>query len=96
MRWTGHVGRIGKKGNAYRIWTVKPEGKRPLGTHSCRWEDVTRWSDHRQFWIGNRIYLTFILVSTNNSDSLTQVHTPNIAVTTAHTKSSHSELAVAW
>jgi hypothetical protein len=31
MRWAGHVARIGKKRNAYRILVGKPEGKRPLG-----------------------------------------------------------------
>jgi hypothetical protein len=31
MRWAGHVARMGKKRNAYRILVGKPEGKRPLG-----------------------------------------------------------------
>jgi hypothetical protein len=31
MRWTGHVARMGEKGDAYRILVGKPEGKRPLG-----------------------------------------------------------------
>jgi hypothetical protein len=31
MKWAGHVARIGKKRNAYRILVGKPEGKRPLG-----------------------------------------------------------------
>jgi hypothetical protein len=31
MRWAGHVARIGKKRNAYRLLVGKPEGKRPLG-----------------------------------------------------------------
>jgi hypothetical protein len=35
-------------------------------------------------------------VTTNNYDSLTDLHTPKIAVTTAHLKSSQSSLAVAW
>jgi hypothetical protein len=31
MRWAGHVARIGKKRNAYRLLLGKPEGRRPLG-----------------------------------------------------------------
>jgi hypothetical protein len=31
MRWAGHVARMGKTRNAYRILVGKPEGKRPLG-----------------------------------------------------------------
>jgi hypothetical protein len=47
-------------------------------------------------WIGNRIYWTLTEVTTNNYDSLTELHTPEVTVTTSHTKSSHSSLAVAW
>jgi hypothetical protein len=39
MRWAGHVSRMGKKINAYRILVGKPEGKIPLGRLRCRWED---------------------------------------------------------
>jgi hypothetical protein len=35
-------------------------------------------------------------VTTNNYDSLTELHAPKITVTTAHIKSSHASLAVAW
>jgi hypothetical protein len=45
--------------------------------------------------IGNLINLTLTLVTTNNSDFLTELHTPQITVTTAHMKSSQSSLAVA-
>jgi hypothetical protein len=39
MRWAGHVARMGKKRNAYRILVGKPEGKRPLGRPRRRWVD---------------------------------------------------------
>jgi hypothetical protein len=39
MRWAGHVARMGKKRNAYRILMGKPDGKRPLGIPRRRWED---------------------------------------------------------
>jgi hypothetical protein len=43
--------------------------------------------------IGNRIYWTPTqLVTTNNYDSLTELHIPNISVTTAKTKFSQSSL----
>jgi hypothetical protein len=37
MRCEGHVARMGKKRNAYRLLVGKPEGKRPLGRprHRC-------------------------------------------------------------
>jgi hypothetical protein len=39
MRWTGNVGGMGDKGNAYRVTVVKTEGKIPLGRSRCRWVD---------------------------------------------------------
>jgi hypothetical protein len=39
MRWAGHVARIGKKRNAYRLLMGKPEGKRPLGRPRRGWVD---------------------------------------------------------
>jgi hypothetical protein len=35
MKWAGHVARMGKKRNAYRILVGKPEGKRQLGRPRC-------------------------------------------------------------
>jgi hypothetical protein len=26
--------------DAYKVLVVKPEGKRPLGRHRCRWENI--------------------------------------------------------
>jgi hypothetical protein len=31
LRWIRHVGRMGEKGGAYRLFVVKREGRRPLG-----------------------------------------------------------------
>jgi hypothetical protein len=39
MTWEGHVARMGKKRNAYRLLVGKPEGKRPLGRPRRRWVD---------------------------------------------------------
>jgi hypothetical protein len=30
---------MGKGSDVYRVLVGKPEGKRPLGTRKCRWED---------------------------------------------------------
>jgi hypothetical protein len=46
-------------------------------------------------WIGNWIYWIHTLVTTNNYDSLTELHTPKFAVTAAPIKSPHSSLVVA-
>jgi hypothetical protein len=48
-----------------------------------------------EVWIGNRIYWTLIIVTTNNYGSLTELHTPKVTVTKAHIKSFQSSLAVA-
>jgi hypothetical protein len=39
MRWAGHVARMGKTRNAYRILVGKPKGKRPLGRPRRKWVD---------------------------------------------------------
>jgi hypothetical protein len=38
-RGAGHIARMGKKTNAYRLFAGKPEGKRPLGSPTYRWVD---------------------------------------------------------
>jgi hypothetical protein len=49
-----------------------------------------------EVWIDKWVYWTLTLVTTNNYDSLTEIHTPNITVTIAHIKSSQSSITVAW
>jgi hypothetical protein len=39
MRWAKHVARMGEDRGVYRVLVGKPEGKRPLGRSSRRWED---------------------------------------------------------
>jgi hypothetical protein len=38
MRWAGHVTRMVEGRNVYRVSIGKPEGERPLGRQSFRWE----------------------------------------------------------
>jgi hypothetical protein len=38
MRWAGHVARMGERRGIYRVLVGKPEGKRPLGRPTRRWE----------------------------------------------------------
>ena len=42
LRWAGHVARMEKIRNAYRILVGKPESKRPLGRPKRRWEDTIK------------------------------------------------------
>jgi hypothetical protein len=42
MRLAGHVARMAKKRNAYRLLVGTPEGKRPLGRPRRRWVDSRR------------------------------------------------------
>jgi hypothetical protein len=39
MRWAGYVARMGEGRGAYRMLVGRPEGRRPLGRPSRRWED---------------------------------------------------------
>jgi hypothetical protein len=39
MRWEGHVARMGKKRDVYRVFVRKPKGKRSFGRPRHRWED---------------------------------------------------------
>jgi hypothetical protein len=38
MRWAGHVACMGEGRGVYRVLVGRPEGKRPLGRSTCRWE----------------------------------------------------------
>jgi hypothetical protein len=52
MIWAGHVARIGKKRNAYRLLVGKPEGKRPLGRARRRWVDNIKMDLGEIRWCG--------------------------------------------
>ena len=39
MRWAGHAVCMGERRGVYRVLVGKPEGKRPIGTPRCRWEN---------------------------------------------------------
>ena len=39
MRLAGHVAHMRKRMGLYRSLVGKPEGRRTLGRHRCRWED---------------------------------------------------------
>jgi hypothetical protein len=39
MRWVGRVARKGEERTVYKVFAVKPEGKRALGRTSSKWED---------------------------------------------------------
>jgi hypothetical protein len=39
MGWTGHVTRIGKTRNVFKILVGKPEQNKPIGRSRCRQED---------------------------------------------------------
>jgi hypothetical protein len=51
MRWPEHVTHTGQMENAYKILIGKPEGKRSLERHRCRWDlkkirrDGVNWID---------------------------------------------------
>jgi hypothetical protein len=46
MRWAGHVARMVVDYGVHRVLVGKPEGKRPLGRPSRRWEDNIKMELH--------------------------------------------------
>ena len=46
MRWAGHVVHMEERRVAYRVLVEKPEGKKPLGRPSHRWEDNIKMDLH--------------------------------------------------
>ena len=38
MRWAWNVASMGERRGVYRVLVGKPEGKRPLGSSTSRWE----------------------------------------------------------
>ena len=53
LRWAGHVARMEERRSAFKILTVKPTGKRPLGRPRRRWEDNIRM-DLKEIGINTR------------------------------------------
>jgi hypothetical protein len=39
MKWAGHVPQLGEGRGVYMVLVGKPEGKKPPGRPSLRWED---------------------------------------------------------
>jgi hypothetical protein len=52
VRWAGHVGRMGKGRNVYRVLVGKPEGKRPLERPRRRREDGIKMGLREIGWGG--------------------------------------------
>jgi hypothetical protein len=52
MTWVGHVARMGKMRNAYKILVGKPEGKKPLRRPMHKWEDNVK-RDPREIGLEN-------------------------------------------
>ena len=56
LRWAGHVARMEEGRSAFKMLTVKPTGKRPLGRPRRRWEDNIR-IDLKEIGINTRNWL---------------------------------------
>jgi len=53
MRWAGHVARVAKRRDAYRILVGKPEGKRPNGRPRRRRNDNIKMNLNEVGWGGH-------------------------------------------
>ena len=47
---------MGKMRGTYRVLMGKPEGKKPLGTPRCRWQNNNEWISKNGWWWGGGIY----------------------------------------
>jgi hypothetical protein len=52
MTWEGHIARLRKMINVYKIFVGKPDGKRPLGRTRFIWEDNIRMGLREIRWKG--------------------------------------------
>jgi hypothetical protein len=52
VRWAGHIACMAEKPNACRVFVGKPEGKRPVGRHRCKWEDNIEMDIEELGWGG--------------------------------------------
>ena len=55
-RWAGHEARMEERRGIYRVLVGKPEGKRPLGRPTNRWEIILRWIFRKwdvEVWTGS-------------------------------------------
>jgi hypothetical protein len=52
MRGSGHAAHTGERRGAYRVFVVKPEGKRPLGRPRLRWKDNIKMDLQEVGWEG--------------------------------------------
>jgi len=52
MRWAGHVACVGERRHASRLLVENPEGKRPLGRPTQRWEDNIKMDLQKVGWEG--------------------------------------------
>jgi hypothetical protein len=50
MRWVGHVVRMGERRGVYRVLVGLLEGKKQLGRHRHRWEDITKMNLQEVGW----------------------------------------------
>jgi hypothetical protein len=53
MRWVGHVARTWDRKVASGVWVGIPEGRKPLGKPTRRWEDNVKMGLQEVGWGGN-------------------------------------------
>jgi hypothetical protein len=63
--WVGHVACMGEVRGAYRILVGRPEGRRPLGRPTRRWEDNVNMDLQEVGW-GAWIGLMWLRIGTDN------------------------------
>jgi hypothetical protein len=51
IKWVEHVARMRERRDVYRVLVGEPEGKRPLGRPSRRWEDNIKMDLQEVGWV---------------------------------------------
>jgi hypothetical protein len=72
MIWVGHVTCVRERRGAYRFLVGKPEGKRPLGRPSCRWENNIKMNLQKVGWGWTQTGLNWLRIGRGGGNLKTQ------------------------
>jgi hypothetical protein len=57
LKWVGHVACMGVRAGTYKVLVAKPEGRRPFGTPTRRWENTIKIDLRGVGFVGGSIWV---------------------------------------